>query len=284
MTKDDREFMVKKIVLLGSGHMATALGLRLFSKGHQIQQVFSLSLSNANILSEKLQANATSKIQEIYKEADLYLLCIKDDAIAGFSKMLTKILSPENIICHTSGVNKPELIHEYFVNRSLFYPLQSFNKNTTPEWDQIPVFIEGNSTTVPILKELASSISPRVLIMTDKIRTHLHLASVFANNFTNYNLVIAKRILDKADVPFDVIQGLMTETINKAFNLDPFLSQTGPAKRGDSSTIEKHIRLLVAEYPEYRSLYKKYSQIIRQDYKHENSRSNTSSSTIDKRI
>lgn len=273
--------MARKIVILGSGHMASSLGHRLHIQGHPILQVFSRSLNHAQVLAEKLASKAIAKIQEIDLNADVYILCIKDDAITGFSKSLTKVLPGDAIICHTSGVNKPELINEYFKNRSLFYPLQSFNKDITPEWDSIPVFIEGNKHTTPLLKELASSISPRVLVMTDQIRTHLHLASVFANNFTNYNLVIAKLILDKADVPFDVIRGLMIETVNKAFSLEPHQSQTGPAKRGDSSTIEKHIRLLVAEFPEYRSLYKKYSQIIRQAYKHENSRSNPPSASID---
>lgn len=273
--------MPKKLVILGSGHMASSLGHSLYTQGHRIVQVFSRTPGNAQVLADKLESKAISKIQELELEADVYILCIKDDAISGFSKMLTKVLPNDIIICHTSGVNKPELINEYFINRSLFYPLQSFNKDITPDWEIIPVFIEGNSSTTTMLNELASSISPRVLVMTDQIRTHLHLASVFANNFTNYNLVIAKLILDKADVPFDVIRGLMIETVNKAFSLEPHQTQTGPAKRGDSSTIEKHIRLLVAEFPEYRSLYKKYSQIIRQTYMHENSRSNPSSSSTD---
>ena len=127
------------------------------------------------------------------------------------------------------------------------------------------------------LKDLAESISHEVFIMNDAIRTHLHLASVFANNFSNYNLVIAKKIMDKNNIPFKVLKSLMKETVEKAFAIDPRNAQTGPAKRGDLHSIEKHIRLLVQEFPEYRSLYKKYSETIQQDFKHETPGTNSTS-------
>ncbi len=269
------------IVIIGSGNLATALSLRLQQQGHTILQVYSRNIKNAEVLASRLQCEATNSINSIKISASLYLICIKDDAIHELSKKLNTIIPDQSLIAHTSGVNSPEIIDEKFVNRSLFYPLQSFSKDKKPEWQHVPVFIEGNSQSLQQLEILAKSIGEKVIVMNDMIRTHLHLASVFANNFSNYNLIIAKNILDRANVPFDVLQSLMTETINKAFSMNPREAQTGPAKRGDSKSIDKHIRLLVQEYPEYRSLYKKYSQIILQDFKHENRRSNPPSFPID---
>ncbi len=269
--------MQHNIVLIGSGNLPTALGIKLKSAGHNILQVYSREIGHSKLLADKLNCEAINSLQSINRNASIFLICIKDDAITEISSKLSLIISTEKIITHSSGVNSPDIIDHAFTNRGLFYPLQSFSRFKEPDWSQIPVFIEGNPESSAILKNLAKSISNEVYLMDEKIRTHLHLASVFANNFSNYNLVIAKKILDQSNVPFKVLKSLMKETVEKAFLIEPHDAQTGPAKRGDIHTIEKHIRLLVQEFPEYRSLYKKYSQIIQQDYKHENPGSNSSS-------
>lgn len=270
-----------KIVLIGSGNVASHLGLILQEKGHQIEQVFSRNKENANKLAKLFHAKAIDEIKDLNKSADFYLICIKDDAIQSISKECSKYLASDALIAHTSGVNSPDLIDLHFKHRGLFYPLQSFSLNSKPDWTEIPIFTEGTEFSLASFNKLAATISHKVFTMNDAIRTHLHLASVFANNFTNFNLIIAKQILENCNVPFDVLNPLMTETVLKAFKLDPILTQTGPAKRLDTTTLEKHIRLLVSEFPEYRTLYKKYSQLIMQTFKHENLRPNSSSTNSD---
>lgn len=269
--------MKHELVLIGSGNLASSLGIKLHHSGINILQVYSRNPEHAQALSSKLHCSSTSKLSEIHADATLYLVCIKDDAIPAFTKNLAAYIPHDRPVAHSSGVNAPEIIDPAFSHRGLFYPLQSFSSNKVTDWTHIPIFIEGHDFMRSLLHDLAQHINREIYIMNDTIRTHLHLASVFANNFSNYNLVIAKKILDKADVPFKVLKSLMQETVEKAFYMEPHDAQTGPAKRGDFQTIEKHIRLLVQEYPEYRSLYKKYSQIIQQDFKHENPGTDTTS-------
>lgn len=276
--------MPSDIVLIGSGNIASHLGIILTKNGHTVSQVYSRNSEHAQLLAEKLHTSATAQVRDINPNADYYLICIKDDAIQMLSTECSKYLPEHAIIAHTSGVNGPVLIHPHFINRGLFYPLQSFSKNSQPDWNVIPIFTEGSEFAVRQLQILAGSISQKVFVMNDAIRTHLHLASVFANNFTNFNLIISRQILEKCNVPLDVLNPLMTETILKAFKLDPVMTQTGPAKRMDTSTIEKHIRLLVSEFPEYRSLYKKYSQLIMQTFKNENTRPHPPSADADQRF
>lgn len=263
--------------MIGSGNLATSLGVKLTEIGHKILQVYSKTIANARILAELVDSRYTDSIEDIDRSAAIYLIAIKDDRIDTLSAELINQLDSTKIIAHTSGVNSPNILPEYFENRSLFYPLQSFSKHKILDWNQIPIFIEGNEKSIKILTDLALGLSQNIILMNDQIRTHLHLASVFSNNFTTYNLIIAEKILNKSGVPFEVIHSLMNETIDKAFTLGPINSQTGPAKRGDQLSIEKHIRLLVAEFPEYRTLYKKYSQIIEQEFKNANPGSNSTS-------
>ena len=71
---------MKNIVLIGSGNVATHLGLSLFHQGYKIQQVWSKQLKNANILAKKLNSTSTDNLNNI-KKADLYIVTVKDDAL-----------------------------------------------------------------------------------------------------------------------------------------------------------------------------------------------------------
>jgi hypothetical protein len=56
------------------------------------------------------------------------------------------------------------------------------------------------------------------------------------------------------------------ETALKATTGDPMKMQTGPARRNDTITIEKHIESL-ASLPEYAELYRRLANMIRDKYK-----------------
>jgi len=276
--------MQERLTLVGSGNVARHLGTILKSRGHQIAQVYSRNRDHAKSLADLLVADPIDSFENLDSSVQVFILCIKDDAIGYVSSQMALHLPNNVLLAHTSGVNDPMLLDPYFRHRGLFYPLQSFSPQSLPDWSKIPIFIEGDQIVADRLKQLASTISHRVLDMNDTIRTHLHLASVFANNFTNFNLIIAEKILEQCKVPFDVLEPLMTETIVKAFQWMPINTQTGPAKRFDESTLEKHIRLLVGEFPEYRSLYKKYSQLIQQEFKHAHIGTNPPPSADDQRV
>ena len=71
---------MKNIVLIGSGNVATHLGLSLVNKGYTIKQVWSKQLKNADILAKKLNSTSTDELKNL-KNADLYIVAVKDDAL-----------------------------------------------------------------------------------------------------------------------------------------------------------------------------------------------------------
>jgi len=58
-----------------------------------------------------------------------------------------------------------------------------------------------------------------------------------------------------------LLQPLMEETIRKAFELSPALSQTGPAIRRDLPVLESHAKML-ADMPELQKVYSMFSNLI----------------------
>ena len=121
---------MKNIVLIGSGNVATHLGSSLVNNGYNIKQVWSKQLKNADILSKKLDSTSTDDLNNL-KNADLYIVAVKDDALGSVIKQLNL-----NNIIHTSGSIGLEVFNKKFENYGVFYPLQTFNKEVSLDFSK----------------------------------------------------------------------------------------------------------------------------------------------------
>ncbi|MDD3510904.1 MAG: DUF2520 domain-containing protein [Fermentimonas sp.] len=248
-----------KIVFIGSGNLATHLSVALKKSGNDIVQIFSKSIENAKLLASKLDAEPVDNIKSIRSEADLYIFSVKDDALLEVVKSMPLT---GGIWVHTSGSLPLNLLS---ANKSegygVFYPLQTFSKSREVDFRSIPIFIEGESYhTQNILEETAKSISGNVRVLDSDNRCYLHLAAVFANNFSNHMYLLAAEILNHHDIPFDVLKPLIRETAAKVMEMDPKSAQTGPAIRYDEKIIQKHIDLI--KDSDTKEIYKLLSKSI----------------------
>lgn len=230
---------MNSVIILGSGNLATHL-TKVFIKCKTVDliQVYSRNLENITYLNGKV--NITDDLQSL-KEADIYIISISDNAIPNFSKTL---LLKGKLVVHTSGsVHMNELKGEF--DKGVFYPLQTFTKEKKIKFKNIPICIETESKDQLLkLEKLASAISKNVYIIDSKQREKLHLSAVFVNNFTNHLYSIAKDICEENKVPFEILLPLIRETAKKASIMSPSESQTGPAKRNDTKTIEHQLKQL----------------------------------------
>lgn len=87
---------------------------------------------------------------------------------------------------HTAG-SMPMSVFEGYAGRfGVLYPLQTFSKGRNVNFEVIPFFIEANTEKdADYLKNIASALSENVRFMSSEKRRSLHLAAVFACNFTN---------------------------------------------------------------------------------------------------
>ena len=91
-----------RIVIIGSGNLATQLSLALHDAGQDIVQVFSRTADHAKCLADKLGCTYTSDINAISPDADIYIISVKDDAIAEVAQAVGQS-SPNALILHTAG-------------------------------------------------------------------------------------------------------------------------------------------------------------------------------------
>ena len=148
------------------------------------------------------------------------------------------------MVVHTSGGIPVNAISNHD-RRGVFYPLQTFSSERAVDFGKVPICIEAKDPKdLKLLHHLASSMSTMVYEIDSDQRKQLHLAAVFANNFTNHMYVLAQQICEENDLPFDMLKPLILETAQKIELESPLLMQTGPAIRHDVSVLQLHAELL----------------------------------------
>ena len=227
------------IVFLGFGNVNFHLINTLYKHNKDsVIQVYNKSKINLN--KELNNIPFTTDLSKI-KEADLYIIGIPDDAIAAFSETLPL---KNKLVVHTSGSVSMEALSERN-RKGVFYPLQTFSKNREVNFNTIPICIEAKEEAdLELLTNLGNSLSEKVVEIDSDERSKLHLAAVFVNNFVNHLYAIGDDILGNNELSFDLLHPLIEETASKVKTLSPSEVQTGPARRGDQKTIEKHLHLL----------------------------------------
>ncbi|TXK44650.1 DUF2520 domain-containing protein [Pontibacter qinzhouensis] len=252
----------KKIALIGAGNVAWHLGQALAAAGHTISYVYSRTATHREALAAKLPAaSPLAHLNLQHTATDCAIIAVPDAALATVAQELQV---PENaLVVHTSGSQPLQVLEQKpSIRAGVFYPLQTFSKEKPVDFSSIPILIEAQQEqTRQELKALAESLSQSVHMVSSEARKQLHVAAVFACNFTNHLLGISREILQQANLPHELLQPLIQETIAKATAFHPFIVQTGPAVRGDHNVLEEHLRLL-QQQTGYRQLYELLSASI----------------------
>ena len=227
-------------VLIGSGNVASHLGLALEQAGHRVVRV-----------------GGRSRTMPSPQDADLYVIAVTDSAIATVAEQIGDV---PGLVVHTAGSVPMSVLPQ--CRRGVLYPLQTFTKGRPVEMRSVPLFVESEGGE-ELLLEVANQLSDRVIRMDSEHRRYLHLAAVFCNNFTNHMFRITEELLSQHDIPFDVMLPIIDETARKVHSLSPAQAQTGPAVRWNQGVMEAQLALLERE--DLKQLYQIISKSIHHD-------------------
>ncbi|MDR3187677.1 MAG: DUF2520 domain-containing protein [Prevotellaceae bacterium] len=251
---------VKRIACIGSGNVAASLLPALYGAGYKIVQVYSRNLRTAQQLAKVLGAASTDNPADLSPNADIYIIAVPDDEIEN---VLSKTTFGRGIVVHTSGSTPMSVFEKRGIaHYGVLYPLQTFMRHSV-NFLRVPVYVEASDNVAMIeLMFMARKLSAEVYKITSEKRMLLHIAAVFACNFSNHLLTIAARLLNDKDLSYVSLKPLICETFERAIQVDnPELLQTGPAMRGDAKIVSQHIKAL-ADYPLIQQIYKLISESI----------------------
>ncbi len=244
-----------KISIVGYGNVGSFLAKALLAIGCEIVEIVV-----RNVPTDKDFDNFTSNFDLRESHAELILIAVKDEAVAEVASRL--LLRDGVCVAHTSGSIPIEAISEFHQNAAVFYPLQTFSKGKNIDWKKVPICIEANHQNAKEkLLALARLISDNVFQINSTQRSEIHLAAVMVCNFSNLLYILADELLAEKQLPFSILKPLIEETVEKALNMPPIQAQTGPAKRGDKTVIEKHLAML-EDKKDVQQIYKILSEAI----------------------
>lgn len=250
-----------KIVIVGSGNVASVLGRKFKTAGHTILQIFSRNSSTGSALAYELGCDSTNYKSMINKSADVYIIAVADKAIV---EIVQELHLQGKVVAHTAASVPREILKKVTDHFGVFYPLQSL-RSDMDTMSEIPIFFEGNDSISKLaLKQLAQSISPeKVVEANDDERLKLHVAAVVVNNFVTHLYSLVEEYCRKEGIDFKQLLPLIEETTSRLKEISPAKAQTGPAIRFDSETIHKHLELL-KEHPQLKNIYVLLTESIQQ--------------------
>lgn len=260
--------MLKKtnIVIIGTGNLASHLAdfIARHTDLNLIQLFNHRKTKEALSLAKKTHCSLISNFNEIIPTADIYIICVNDDSIKEVAKNLVR-LKLQSLVIHTSGSTDLTELNNVSKQIGVFYPLQTFSKNDTIEWDSIPLLLEANTKgTLSKLKLFSGLFSSIIKNINSQKRLNIHLAAVFGCNFTNALYAVSYQLMENSLTKNDVslLIPILNQSFNKIQNIGPAKAQTGPAKRNDLVTMQKHLALL-KQNKQLSLIYKSLSDLIK---------------------
>ena len=274
------------ITLVGSGNVATWMAQRLQgSSRFPVTQVYSRKLENARRLADLSDAEAIDDIKALNPDNQIFIFALVDNAYETILPQLPFRLPAAFL---TSGTVSCQCLKDYADSYGVIYPLQTFTKSQDMSELEVPLCLEyqgptplsvgtpppqeptplsvgippplGSGGSYEQMWSLARELSPLCYAVSEAQRARMHLAAVFACNFSNAMYHIAYKLLEEKGLPFEMLLPLLRQTVEKVSKMPPSEAQTGPAARRDFNVMEAHL----AEFEDerLRDLYKMMSEMI----------------------
>lgn len=252
------------ITILGAGNVAWHLAQAFEKAGHNVMEVYARNRKNAKKIASLLyDSDVTNSLDLRDSDATVFVLAVSDKAIEDLAKQI--LLPANSLLVHSSG-SVPLEVLEYARKKNkdleigVLYPLMTFTTGKNLDINQVPFLIEGSDEKL-ILK-IAKSLSVKCQLADSLQRQTLHAAAVFACNFTNHLLALAKELTENEEVDYNLLKPLISETLKKSLLVEhPGDVQTGPAVRHDLNAIAIH-RDLLKDNDQLLSVYDKLTESI----------------------
>ncbi len=232
------------ITLIGSGNVATWIAQRLQGNPRfPITQVFSRHLEHAQTLADLLNAEAIEDIRKLNPDNQIFIFALADKA---YDEILPLLPFKLPLAFTTSGTVSCQCLKDYAEQYGVIYPLQTFTKSQDMRKLEVPLCLESDfaGEHKTLMWELARELSPTCYEVSEAQRAKMHVAAVFACNFSNAMYQIAYKLLKENGLPFEILLPVLRQTVEKVSQMTPAEAQTGPAVRGDVNVMRAQISTL----------------------------------------
>ena len=230
------------VSIIGTGNVASWLVYALNQAGIPIRQIYGRNPQKCQNLAASCGAEAITDLSKLNENSDLYLFSLKDDA---YETVISSVPFRLPMAAITAGSVSQEVLSPIADRFGVFYPYQTLTQGVDFKNIEVPLCIEGNTDEAArFLFDMAQKISNNVQYINEEQRKRMHMAAVFASNFTNAMYGTGFDLLEQEGIDPKMLLPLLQNTLDKLKTLHPWQSQTGPARRDDKKVMRSHLKAL----------------------------------------
>ena len=261
------------ISFIGAGKVGSALGLYFKQKGLEIGGYYSRTYEHAERAAKLTGTVAYSSIAELMSKSSKVWITASDDALPLLAREIAQLDIPQQIkaFVHTSGVHSTEVLHPIKDAGYPIYcahPLMAFGQpNESALQLNDAYFTLDNSIEEVVnsddnyLIEFFEKIGNHTLQIDSKKKELYHCAASVLSNYLVTLLNLAYEMFVESGMTKSEIKKATAPLLNstlKNISENEHMSDalTGAIKRGDGSTVAKHLATLHKNMPNKLSLYK----------------------------
>lgn len=211
----------------------------------------------------------TGEIPEALGEADCIVLAVRDEAIKTVCEQLgsSGLVSESQTILHCSGAISAEEALVGPAQRGLLHPLRAIPDGASAMSDmQGTVFgVQGCVAAKVVARSLATQMGGTILELSAEAMPAYHAAAVMASNYLVTLLDLSTRLLEGAGLDKQqATSGVVALAHSALANItEKGLPEalTGPIRRGDKSTVARHLVAIERDLPEAAEVYRSLGQL-----------------------
>jgi len=258
---------MKKIAIVGTGHVGKVLGYALKSKGYRLAAAFSRTEQSRKLAAELLECPVYSEAEKAAADADIIFLTTPDRVIKEICERIAekKVFKKGQVVLHTSGAHSSGILSSakrLGASVLSFHPLQTFPELKAGLRSLPGTFfaVEGDEEAFPVAREMVQALEGQMLSIPTEMKVVYHAAACVACNYLVSLMDMALKMYALMQIPpekaFESLSPLIYSTLHNIGELGPEKALTGPVARGDLPTISSHLEALKELAPELLPLYR----------------------------
>jgi predicted short-subunit dehydrogenase-like oxidoreductase (DUF2520 family) len=186
-------------------------------------------------------------------DVDLLVIATPDAAVA---EVAATVEPGAAVVAHLSGSLGLDVLATH-ARRASVHPARAIATSDT-ELAGAWFAVAGD----PIASRVVADLGGHEVAVDDVHRAAYHAATCMASNHLVALLGQVQRIGAAAGVPFEVYLDLVRQTVDNVERLGPAAALTGPVRRGDWATVERHLAAIdPSERDAYRAMAKEAEKL-----------------------